>query len=858
MPGPSARVLASDHALDGAVNLISSFSPPECRFLGGRWVPAPPARPRATTLVGADGAWFATDVGGHQARGRSDLWLFARTEWRGRWRSYLVLTVLVAATVGTVLAAVLAASRSTTAFDRLRAATHASDAAVSPPDDLSPSDRMEAALQLEGVYDARAEAELFVRPEGSDLIPNYTLLALAPLADDGPDAVNTPVVSEGRAPDPTEPLEVALSEQLAADLGVRPGDRLALESMTFEWVEEAYRGGDPGPPDGPRMEVTVTGLARTPAEFGQRPNVIHLTPAFAAEYGDDMRAYQQIHVRIAPEVIARVEAGDASAFEGVEVDPSPFYDSATTEDGLSTIARSLRLFAAVAALAGGIVIGLALSRMTRAGLRYRRALAAMGWTRRHHALAVTLAFVPWVIAGVGLGLLAGVAASPRAMLGLASAVDPEPHVIIAGTPLVIVGASGALLGSVLVLLVVVWWTVGGRGGTDGPSRARGTPLARPLPASLAVRHAMFGTAEQGVRASRASLTAMVLGVAAAIAALVVSASIGLLQTDPRLTGAGSERSIDSGESLEVYERAMPALTEDDRVDMLAGLHILFGGSADGVSDMPVLAYDVRRGEVDASVVTGELPTQPDEVALGPETLEATGAEVGDSIAISVDDATEEFRVVGAILFPEGDFEHDEGFAMTVGGGDRLVDDTVSASQIHMVVFDWADGVDEEAADRSLLEDELRVQTTQTELQPPTVTNLAQVEVLPRYLALFVALLSLTTLAHATWIGVRLRARELATLQALGMTHRSTAAVVWCQALVLVVVALVLAVPIGIAVGRQIWRPIAEDAHVVVRPDVPWPWVIASVAAVLAVGVGLAALSGVRALRLRPAVQLRAE
>ena len=82
--------------------------------------------------------------------------------------------------------------------------------------------------------------------------------------------------------------------------------------------------------------------------------------------------------------------------------------------------------------------------------------------------------------------------------------------------------------------------------------------------------------------------------------------------------------------------------------------------------------------------------------------------------------------------------------------------------------------------------------------------------------------------------------------------------VWCQALVIVVLALVLAVPLGFALGRQVWRPIAERAHVVVRADLPWSWVLTSVTAVLAVGVGLAALSGVRALRVRPSVQLRAE
>ncbi len=37
-----------------------------------------------------------------------------------------------------------------------------------------------------------------------------------------------------------------------------------LESVTDEWIEVAYTGGDPGLPDGPRVEVRVVGVARTP------------------------------------------------------------------------------------------------------------------------------------------------------------------------------------------------------------------------------------------------------------------------------------------------------------------------------------------------------------------------------------------------------------------------------------------------------------------------------------------------------------------------------------------------------------------------------------------------------------------
>ena len=52
-----------------------------------------------------------------------DVLLFARAATRARWRSSLGLIVVVGGTVAGVVAALLGAGRSDTAFDRLRSAT---------------------------------------------------------------------------------------------------------------------------------------------------------------------------------------------------------------------------------------------------------------------------------------------------------------------------------------------------------------------------------------------------------------------------------------------------------------------------------------------------------------------------------------------------------------------------------------------------------------------------------------------------------------------------------------------------------------------------------------------------------------
>ena len=85
-----------------------------------------------------------------------------------------------------------------------------------------------------------------------------------------------------------------MNVQLAGALRVSPGDRLNLESMSGDWIDLAYNGDDPGPPDGPRVATTVVGIARASADFGRLKAVLYLTPAFTAHYGSAINAYPSV------------------------------------------------------------------------------------------------------------------------------------------------------------------------------------------------------------------------------------------------------------------------------------------------------------------------------------------------------------------------------------------------------------------------------------------------------------------------------------------------------------------------------------------------------------------------------------
>src|SRR5262249_15545875 len=155
----------------------------------------------------------------------------------------------------------------------------------------------------------------------------------------------------GRAIDPRRADEVVVSEKLAGELGVTVGDDLTLVSMTDDWVDLAYHGGDPGPPDGPTIHTHVGGLERSPPDFGRKGLVVRLSPAFLREYQGRMRMYGGVDARLAGAPSSALRARLTHIAGEGEVDGSAFADDGTTTDALSTIARALRIIAAVAAVA---------------------------------------------------------------------------------------------------------------------------------------------------------------------------------------------------------------------------------------------------------------------------------------------------------------------------------------------------------------------------------------------------------------------------------------------------------------------------------------------------------------------------
>ena len=768
-----------------------------------------------------------------------------------------MLGLIATASTAVVMAVLVGAHRAETAQDRLRAATLAADLGVGAGE-RSPEEAVEAVRHAPGVTAAGTVREVFVRPAGTDYFPDYQLLTMAP--GDVGDPVDRPLIVQGRAPDPGVVGEIAMSEDLAAELDVAVGDTVSLESMSDAWVDTAFNGGDPGPPDGPTVDAVLVGLARTPADFGRWTAVLHLTDAFADRYADEVRTYDLVEASLEPVTLARAmeeQRFDIPGLPDAEVQLSFFAHSTATQDGLRTIATALRLIGLAAAVAGVTAAALTLLRLARDLMADRGLLVAVGLTRRELGQLVVAALAPAAFGGIAVGAGLGVLLSPQASLGLAWAVDPAgDDLVVAGWTVGAVVMGAALVGAALLALGA------SRAVRQADRRAASgwavPTLRRPLAAPLGLRRALFGGAERGGRMSRSATAAAAAGVAVAVGALLVGASIARLQDDPRLSGQGApgQRVVDGGEDPAAFERALGVLEADDRVRDLVGVHVAFGVRAEGVAELTALIYDVRRGSLDPVTLRGRAPVQPDEVAIGPADLEAMGRTVGDEVELSGETGSATFRIVGVALFPEGDFAHDSGVVLTADGAQFL--GGPEAAALHQLAYSWEPGVDAAAADQSLEDAGLRPFTTEEGLAPAVVTNLGEVRSLPGVLAGLVLLLALASTMHAVSLTAKQRRAEAGTLRALGMTPRSVASVVAVHGLAMAVVALGAGLPLGVAAGRVVWTAIAERANVVDQPVVRWSELGLAGAAMLATVVLLALPAALGTLRQRPAAALRAE
>lgn len=758
-----------------------------------------------------------------------------------RWRSLLLIGVVVGFLGGMLVAGTALARRTASAPDRLLAAVAPGDAEVrvfgSP--DLVPA--ISALPQVERSWPAHMSV---VQVEGPTVI--YVGVMSGPPR---PEGMLAPVLVAGRAPDPAEPHEVLVTESLADALGYAPGDHVRIDMLTAEEVGQFDVGF--GEPDGPSAELTVTGVARVPnGVLGSSP--VLATPAYSERYAEvaagtylhiDLREGARDYAAFAGAVgdlaaEARPPAG-GEEFAPVEVSP---LSTGTKEavDAAAILVGGLTVALAISTIAGSLALAQALARHHGLSAHDQTIEAALGMTVAERTLARVLpAGMSAVVAGMVAAATALVGANLEP-LGAVRAAEPEPGRLADVTVLVV--GIGVLVLGVLALAAATARRAGIATGSAASNRVVGGLRFVPWRSGWALTGTTFALSRGGTRRTvpvRSSLVGMVVGVTGLVAGATFGASLTRLETTPERWGwAGDLAVVDTTDEIQAE------LLADPRIGALTDIRataVLLDGTV-----VPASSFEPITGSMGWTIIEGRALGADSEIVVGTKTASRLGLEVGDT----VDVGGENLRLVGLGVGPDvaGD---------GLGTGVLLTHGTLREHAVRQdfreALLHAAPGVSPADLAAELGERyEIEVRSP-----PAAVRDLAELGNLPELLGAFLCVLGAVALVHALVLTRTRRAGDLAVLQALGSTPRQAAAALVAMAATTAAIAVAVGLPLGWATARLVWGEVARGTGV--APDVVVPasvWLVAP--ATVAVAALLALVPAMAVLRSRPAALLRAE
>jgi predicted lysophospholipase L1 biosynthesis ABC-type transport system permease subunit len=143
-------------------------------------------------------------------------------------------------------------------------------------------------------------------------------------------------------------------------------------------------------------------------------------------------------------------------------------------------------------------------------------------------------------------------------------------------------------------------------------------------------------------------------------------------------------------------------------------------------------------------------------------------------------------------------------------------------------------------------------------KPSDLEELGRRGGLTSVLAALLAVMGVSALAYALVSSVRRRRRELAILKVLGCGRAQVSSAVAWQASVIAAIAIIIGVPLGLALGRVGWRLFAGDLGVPPRYATPLLAFAIIAAVTIVIAQVTAALPARAAARTRPSVALRTE
>jgi len=799
-----------------------------------------------------------------------------RAELRRRWRSWLIIVLLISLVGGFVLAATAAGRRTEAAFPQF-AATYSFDATV---------------------YATRLVPQLAKLPDVSSAIPVENPSSDQPTCDCAHpiNPSNFSVLSEptrgkpifklesGRLPDPEAPDQALASLALEQDNGVHVGTVIRVPFFSPAQAAAANSATGPGPkPLGPTVALHVVGIVASPFDFpsGQIPDTeLYTTPAFTRTVIPHTATGFEYAIRLRggeadlPRFNAEANRLDAAGVEGVG---NTNGEIASIEGSIHPQAIGWFILAALAALVGLAVIGQALARQSNVESEDYPTLVALGADRRQLVLlGMARNLVVALVGAVGAVALA-TALSPLAPVGEARLAEASTGVAF-DTLVLLLGAVATVL---VVLALGVWPAV--RAAFPRPSDEQAmavrpstvvaglAALGAPPSTLIGVRNTLQRRASGAAIPVGAAFLGTILAVVALCGTLVFGASLSHLTTTPALYGDAYQLAFSVVPGLPDPE-LLSALDRDKSITVIART-LTLQATIDKAT-VGVVAFAAVRGPLPLVTVKGHLPESDNQIGLGAATMRQVGAHVGSLINVTVSTpsgtkSTEPFRVVAQVPLPiivGGYTGLANGALVTISGLEAAACPTendqkncrqlVVGTNLGAVVTKAVPGPRGDATVTHYLEHDSLV--AELPVTPTSLINFGEAINFPLIFGAIVAIFGAATLAHLLTVSVTRRQREIGLLKVIGFTNRQVISVVGWQATTLTLVGIVIGVPLGVIAGRATWNLFAGQLGVVPVAVVPaWPVVATALGVIVAANL-IAIGPAVAATRTKPGQLLRAQ
>lgn len=676
-----------------------------------------------------------------------------------------------------------------------------------------------------------------------------------------------PIVLEGRVVDPAAPNEIVLGEDAARVSGLHAGSRVRVASWHQADLDAAVDGSVA--PETRPFVSKVVGVVRylddvQPDEQvtlsdSVLPGNIYAGPAWFAAHGTGMAGYGS-------GVFVRLRGGPSSvpAFDA-EMNKAPAGWSALLQPVSDVSVPSLRrvihlernavlIFATIAILASVTFVGLTALRQLRRESANSARLAAIGMTRRdlraiNVVRALTIAGGACLVAAAGI-----VGLSPLGPLGLARDLEFDIGVRF----------DSALVGLTLAGVIVFFAIVGLVAPLESNARRRsrvGRPTSPLVPALQEIGPvAVVGATIARGRSSRAAIGVTAVALAAGLAAGGMVASYDRLVGKPVRYGAWWDAAVGQYSERSALDAGIAKLRANRAVVAAAGYDEDTGIATIDGRDVRLLASTNYVGHETPVMVDGRAADNDAEIALGVSTARTLHKSIGDEVTVvasNTDRPTHlRLRVVGIVVINDpitsqsgagdGAFVTRRVFAQIAGPG------TVPQS----IVIKVDPHVDRASAIESVRRDfsgSIREAVPQVD-----VRNLGHLRAVPWLITALIAVLALATLIHALVLMLARNRTNLAVLTALGFTRGQRRAVGIFASVALVVVAILIAVPVGLVVGNRIWHGVTRQIGLPSHAVVGWPTLVVAPIGALAVAALVALVASRGAVRMSPSEQLRVE